>query len=46
MIVVSSPNPRLERSVRGQRGCAANALRHFALASHWARVRPAVQPHR
>jgi hypothetical protein len=40
------PNPRLERAVTRGWLCAANALRYFALASHWAGLRAAAQPHR
>ncbi len=39
-------NHRLERAVMSGWLCAASALRHFALASPWARLYPGAQPHR
>jgi dihydrofolate reductase len=40
------PNPRLERTVRRGWWRATSALRYFALASRWMRLRAAAQAHR
>ena len=39
-------NHRLERAVGRGGWRAASALRYFALASRWTRLRAAAQPHR